>query len=66
LVSVTKKIVYGDPQSISSKDICTSLVERLNLTLRRENSTLQRKALSFAKDEDEFNAHLALQVAYYL
>jgi IS1 family transposase len=65
LVSVTKKIVYGDPQSIASKDICTSLVERLNLTLRRENSTLQRKALSFAKDEDEFNAHLALQVAYY-
>jgi IS1 family transposase len=65
LVSVTKKIVYGDPQNISSKDICTSLVERLNLTLRRENATLQRKALSFAKDEDEFKAHLALQVGYY-
>jgi hypothetical protein len=65
LVSVTKKIVYGDTQSISLKDINTSLIERLNLTLRRENSTLQRKALSFAKDEDEFKAHLALQVAYY-
>jgi hypothetical protein len=65
LVSVTKKIVYGDSQSIASKDINTSLVERLNLTLRRENSTLQRKALSFAKDEAEFKAHLALQVAYY-
>jgi hypothetical protein len=65
LVSVTKRIVYGDSQGIASKDICTSLVERLNLTLRRENSTLQRKALSFAKDENEFNAHLALQIAYY-
>jgi IS1 family transposase len=65
LVSVSRRIVYGDAQSISSKDINTSLVERLNLTLRRENSTLQRKALSFAKDEDEFKAHLALQIAYY-
>jgi hypothetical protein len=33
--------------------------------MRRENSTLQRKTLSFAKDEPEFRAHLALQVAYY-
>lgn len=65
LVSVSKRIVYGDDSSIASEDITTSLVERLNLTLRRENSTLQRKTLSFAKDEDELTAHLALQVAYY-
>jgi len=65
VVSVTKRIVYGDDSTIVSKDITTSLVERLNLTLRRENSTLQRKTLSFAKDEDELKAHLALQVAYY-
>ena len=65
LISVSRRIVYGDAQSIDSQEICTSLVERLNLTLRRENSTLQRKALSFAKDEDELKAHLALQVAYY-
>ena len=65
LVSVSKHIVYGDTSSIASKDINTSLVERLNLTLRRENSTLQRKTLSFAKDDDELKAHLALQVAYY-
>jgi len=65
LVSVSKRIVYGDASSIDSKDISTSLVERLNLTLRRENSTLQRKTLSFAKDEGELKAHLVLQVAYY-
>ena len=65
VVSVTKRMVYGDDSTIVSKDITTSLVERLNLTLRRENSTLQRKTLSFAKDEDELKAHLALQVAYY-
>jgi len=65
LVSVSKRIVYGDDSSIASDDITTTLVERLNLTLRRENSTLQRKTLSFAKDEEELKAHLALQVAYY-
>jgi len=65
LVSVSKRIVYGNPSSIASDDITTSLVERVNLTLRRENSTLQRKTLSFAKDEEELKAHLALQVAYY-
>lgn len=65
VVSVTKRIVYGDDSTVASKDITTSLVERLNLTLRRENSSLQRKTLSFAKDEDELKAHLALQVAYY-
>jgi len=65
VVGVSKRIVYGDDSTIDSKDITTSLVERLNLTLRRENSTLQRKTLSFAKDEGELKAHLALQVAYY-
>ena len=65
MLSVTKRIVFGNDSTIASKDITTSLVERLNLTLRRENSTLQRKTLSFAKDEDELKAHLALQVAYY-
>ena len=65
VVSVTKRIVFGDDSIIASKDITTSLVERLNLTLRRENSTLQRKTLSFAKDDSELKAHLALQVAYY-
>ena len=65
VVSVPKRIVCGDDSTIASKDITTSLVERLNLTLRRENSTLQRKTLSFAKDEGELKAHLALQVAYY-
>jgi hypothetical protein len=65
VVSVTKRIVCGEDSTIDSKDITTSLVERLNLTLRRENSTLQRKTLSFSKDEEELKAHLALQVAYY-
>jgi hypothetical protein len=65
LKDVPQPIVYGHDSTIASKDITTSLVERLNLTLRGENSTLQTKTLSFAKDEAELKAHLALHVAYY-
>jgi hypothetical protein len=65
VVSVSKRIVYGDPVTIDPREINTSLIERLNLTLRRENAALQRKTLSFAKDENELKAHVAFQVAYY-
>ena len=65
VVSVSKRIIYGDPSTLDHREINTSLIERLNLTLRRENAALQRKTLSFAKDEDELKAHLAFQVAYY-
>jgi hypothetical protein len=65
VVSVSKRIVYGDPSTIDPQEINTSLIERLNLTLRRENAALQRKTLSFAKDETELKAHLAFQIAYY-
>lgn len=65
VVAINKNVVFGDPECIDTKDINTSLIERLNLTLRRENAALQRKTLSFAKDENELKAHLALQVTYY-
>jgi hypothetical protein len=65
LVSISRKIVYGDSQSIPLQGINTRLIERLNLTLRRENANLQRKTLSFAKEETELKAHFGLQVAYY-
>ena len=65
LVSVDKRVIHGDPADIDSGQITTSLIERLNLTLRQENASLTRKTLAFAKDEDELRAHLALQIAYY-
>lgn len=65
LVAVSRRVVYGDPESVKRADICTSLIERLNLTLREDNSALARKTLAFAKDEDQLRAHLALYVAYY-
>ena len=65
LVSVSRRVVHGNPADIDPGQITTSLIERLNLTLRQENATLTRKTLAFAKDEDQLRAHLALQVAYY-
>ena len=58
-------MVYAKAADLDPRPITTSLVERLNLTLRQENATLSRRTLAFAKDEDELRAHLALQVAYY-
>lgn len=65
LVSVTKRVVHGEAADIDPGQITTSLIERLNLTLRQENAILSRKTLAFAKEEQDLRAHLALYVAYY-
>ncbi len=65
IVSVTRRVVYGNPQAIDPRHISTSLIERLNLTFRQENASLTRRTLAFGKDEEEMRAHLALQIAYY-
>jgi IS1 family transposase len=65
LVSVTKRVIHGEAADIDPRQITTSLIERLNLTLRQENAVLRRKTLAFAKDEQDLHAHLALYVAYY-
>ena len=66
IVSVTRRVVYGNPpQEIDPRQITTSLIERLNLTFRQENASLTRKTLAFGKNEEEMRAHLALQIAYY-
>jgi hypothetical protein len=65
LVGVSQRVVHGNPETVKNEDICTSLIERLNLTLREDNAPLSRKTLAFAKDEAGLRAHLALYVAYY-
>jgi len=65
LVEIIRRVVYGRPEEIDVRDICTSLIERLNLTLRQEVEPLSRKTLAFGKDDDELRAYLALYVAYY-
>ena len=58
-------MIHGEAADIDPRQITTSLIERLNLTLRQENAMLSRKTLAFAKDEQDLRAHLALYVAYY-
>lgn len=65
LVEVSRRVVFGKAEEIPREAICTSLLERLNLTMREDNAPLSRKTLAFGKDEDELRAHLALYVAYY-
>ena len=65
LVSVSKRVIHGEANDIDPRQITTSLIERLNLTLRQENAILSRKTLAFAKDEQDLRAHLALYVACY-
>lgn len=50
---------------ISDKDICTSYIERQNLTQRHQVSRMNRKKLNFSKNIDRHRAALDLNVAHY-
>jgi hypothetical protein len=41
LTNITKKIIFGDYESIDDSMISTSLIERENLNLRQENKRLK-------------------------
>jgi IS1 family transposase len=60
LVSVYKTVIVGEPQ-----EICTSFIERSNLTLRLHCKRLARLTLSFSKKLENFKAAIALNLAYY-
>lgn len=47
LKEVIKKIVFGE--DIKEELISTSLIERLNLTLRQDNNRISRKTIGFSK-----------------
>ena len=66
LVSVTTKVVYGDPEEV--KNLLgehTAYVERTNLTSRQMNGRLVRKTLSFSKELLLLQAASALEDALY-
>ena len=73
VVKVERKIVFGDPKVIDnviesskvSKEINTSFIERVNLTLRHHNKNLVRKTLCFAKQKQRLDAHTTICVTYY-
>ena len=71
VVAVTQQVVYGNPQALVARlaqlgqTISTSLVERMNLTLRHLVSRLRRKGLTFSKKREWLVWHLQLALAYY-
>ncbi len=62
LVSISKDVVTGSPRY---EQICTSYIERSNLTLRNHCKRLARLTLAFSKRLENFKAAVALNLAYY-
>ena len=59
---MSKEVIVGDP---IAKLVCTSYVERANLTMRLHCKRLARLTLSFSKKIENFKAAVALNLAYY-
>lgn len=62
VVAVTKYDVQGNPDR---QKICTSYIERANLTLRTHCKRLARLTLAFSKKRENFRAAIALHLCYY-
>lgn len=58
LTKVTKEIVFG--RAIEDSLISTSLIERLNLTLRQDNNRISRKTIGFSKKIEKLDAQMTL------
>lgn len=59
---VTKRVYQGQPDE---SRICTSIVERNNLTIRTFQRRFTRLALGFSKKAENLRAAIALQFAYW-
>jgi len=62
LVAVYKSVVNGVP---NPNKVCTSYIERANLTVRTHCKRLARLTLGFSKKLENFKAAIALHLAYY-
>ena len=60
---VKKKVIFG--KDIDPKEISTSLVERLNLTLRQDNNRISRKTIGFSKKLSELDKQMTLYFAHF-
>lgn len=65
LISVTKRVIYGVAELVPLAKISTSLLERLNGTLRLHVSPMRRKTRAFAKCRNTLNLHVQLFKSYY-
>ena len=62
LVAVYKSVVNGVP---NPEKVCTSYIERANLTMRLHCKRLARLTLAFSKKFENLRAAIALHLAYY-
>jgi IS1 family transposase len=62
LVSVHKEAINGTPVADFAS---TSMIERANLTMRTHCKRLARLTLAFSKKRENFEAAIALHLAYY-
>jgi hypothetical protein len=62
LTAVYKSAIVGMP---NPQHVCTSYVERANLTMRTHCKRLARLTLAFSKKLANFKAAIALNIAYY-
>jgi len=66
LEALTYRVVYGVERFVAQRwAISTSLLERLNLTLRQHLAPLGRKSLSFCKDRDQLRRRVVFFQAFY-
>lgn len=65
LVSVTKRVVFGVAELVPLAQVSTSLLERLNGTLRGHVSPMHRKTRAFAKQRTTLDLHVQLFKSYY-
>jgi IS1 family transposase len=63
LKDVIKKTIFG--KDIESELISTSLIERLNLTLRQDNNRISRKTIGFSKKIEKLRKQMNLYFANY-
>ena len=65
VVSVLKRVIYGNEEDGDRSQVSTSLIERENLSLRQENCRLTRKTIAFSKLVYYLNCQLTLYVSYH-
>jgi IS1 family transposase len=66
LQALTYRVVYGVERFVAQRwAISTSLLERLNLTLRQHLAPLGRKSLSFCKERDQLRRRVVFFQAFY-
>lgn len=64
-VGMTKRIVFGVEGLVPLVKISTSLLERLNGTIRLHVSPLRRKTRAFAQERESLRQHVVLFKSYY-